>query len=201
MNARYISKLILLILLIFAIPATAMAGAATDRIRNTTDKLLAIVTDPDLEPIEMAGKRNRMIRAVVDEVFDWEEFSQRALARHWRKRTNDEKKEFISLFGQLLERTYMEKSRQYSGEKILFIDESIDGNYGVVTAKVITKNGKEVEIDYRVVKKDNTWFVYDVYVEGVSLVNNYRVQFNSIIMKSSYKELITRLKAKLKEEG
>ncbi|MFC1868737.1 phospholipid-binding protein MlaC [Thermodesulfobacteriota bacterium] len=198
MYSKYIRHLTLMVSLAFAIPSTVMAGEATDRIKNTTDKLIAIVTDPDLEPIEMAGKRNRLIRAAVDEVFDWEEFSQRALARHWRKRTNDEKKEFISLFGQLLERTYMDKSRSYSGEKIVFLDESIDGNYGVVTARVTLKSGKEVEIDYRVIKKDGIWFVYDVYVEGVSLVNNYRVQFKSIIMKSSYKELVTRLKAKLK---
>jgi phospholipid transport system substrate-binding protein len=178
---------------------TAMGGEATDRIKATTDKLIEIVTNHDLDPPEMAEKRNRMIREAVDMVFDWEAFSQRAMGRHWRKLNREEKGEFISLFGRLIERTYMDKTRQYSGEQIMFVHEKTDEKYGTVEAIVTTKNGMEAEVRYSIIKKNGDWFVYDVYVEGVSLVNNYRVQFNRIMIKSSSDELLERLKAKVDE--
>jgi phospholipid transport system substrate-binding protein len=149
---------------------------------------------------EMEEQRNRMIREAVDEVFDWEAFSQRAMGRHWKKLTDDEKKEFISLFGQLLERTYMNKTRQYSGESIVFLNEDIDGKYGVLEAKILTENGMEIPVIYSMMQKNGAWIVYDVSIEGVSLVNNYRNQFNNILTKSSYEELKSRLESKLEEE-
>ncbi|MFC1533070.1 phospholipid-binding protein MlaC [Thermodesulfobacteriota bacterium] len=199
MHIRYICRSILSVLLTFIMPLTVLAGEPTERIKRTTDKLVAIITDPELAAPEMAEKRNRMLRETVDDVFNWEAFSKRALAIHWKKRTREEQKEFITLFGQLLERTYMDKTRHYSGEKLFFLNETIKGDYGVVKAKVVLKNGKEIKVDYRIKKEEGKWFIYDVYVEGVSLVNNYRVQFNNIITRSSYEKLITRLKAKLEE--
>lgn len=193
--------LILSIFINFAWPYSAYAGEPTDRIKAATDRLLSIITDPELKAPEVAEKRNRMIRETVDKVFDWEAFSRRALATHWGKRTPEEKKEFISLFGQLLERTYIDKTRQYSGEKVVFLDEHIDGKYGEVKTNVITRNGKKIKVDYRLTKKKGGWFIYDVYVEGISFVNNYRVQFNNIINRSSYEDLVKRLKSKLVEES
>lgn len=178
---------------------SVLGGEATDRVKATTDLLLEIVTNHELDPPEMAEKRNHMIRDAVDMVFDWEAFSLRAMGRHWRKLNKEEKKEFIFLFGRLLERTYMDKTRQYSGEKIRFVGEKTDEKYGTVNSIVTTKNGSEAEVKYSVIKKNDDWFVYDVYVEGVSLVNNYRVQFNRIMIKSSIDELLQRLKAKLDE--
>lgn len=178
---------------------TVLGGEATDRIKATTDKLIEIVTNHELDPPEMAEKRDRMIREAVDMVFDWEAFSQRAMGRHWRKLNKGEREVFIFLFGRLLERTYMDKTRQYSGEQIRFVDEKTDEKYGTVDSIVTTNNGTEVEVKYSVIKRDGTWFVYDVYVEGVSLVNNYRVQFNRIMIKSSFDELIQKLKTKLDE--
>ena len=113
------------------------------------------------------------------------------------QRNKEEKKEFIILFGQLIERTYMDKTRQYSGQKMNFINEEIDGKYGIVDAEVLIKNDTNITIQFRVMKKSETWFIYDVYVEGVSLVNNYRVQFNNILTKSDYGVLVSKLKAKL----
>ena len=201
MFLRYILRLSLPFLLYFflVIPYAAMAGEPTNRIKTALDKLIEIVTNHELEAAGMEEKRNKMIRGVVDGIFDWEAFSQRALGRHWRNRSSEEKKEFIYLFGQLLERTYMDKTRQYAGEKVSFVGETIEGNYGVVKSLITTKDGAEIPADYRVRKRGNTWYVYDVQVEGVSLVNNYRTQFNDIIMKSSYEELVKRLKAKLEE--
>lgn len=192
----FLSAVLLFTLLL---SCTVLGGEATDRIKATTDKLIEIVTNHELDPPEMAEKRDRMIREAVDMVFDWEAFSQRAMGRHWRKLNKGEREEFIFLFGRLLERTYMDKTRQYSGEQIRFVDEKTDEKYGTVDSIVTTNNGTEVEVRYSVIKRDGTWFVYDVYVEGVSLVNNYRVQFNRIMIKSSFDELLQRLKAKLDE--
>lgn len=194
-----LSNTILVVLFLFS-PTPLSAGEPTERIKATIDKLIEIVTNPQLDAPEMAEKRARMIRSTIDDVFDWAAFSQRTMGRHWRKLTAVQKKEFIEFFGQLLERTYMDKTRHYSGEKMEFLNEDIDGDYGSVEAKVISKNGVEISVEYRIMKRDGIWFVYDVYVEGVSLVNNYRVQFNNIITRSSYEELVRRLKTKLEEE-
>jgi phospholipid transport system substrate-binding protein len=133
----------------------------------------------------------------VDERFDWEEMARRALGRYWAQRTAEEKKEFVALFSELVERTYMGKVEDYSGEKVRYEGETIDGNYAVVKVNIITQKNRDISVDYRLQKEGNEWLVYDVSIEGVSLVNNYRSQFNSIILQSSYQNLIKRLKAKV----
>jgi phospholipid transport system substrate-binding protein len=196
--------------LVFAVSTLSQAGEPTETIRNVADKIIAIVSDPGLqtsgkdvdekESSDRLKKRNRMVREVVDERFDWEEFSRRTLARYWRDRTDDEKKEFIDLFGKLLERTYLDKVEGYSGEKVMYLDETVDGDYAVVDVKIITKKETEIPVKYRLKKKGNGWFVYDVIIEGVSLVNNYRTQFNSIIVRYKYQGLVSRLKAKVETQ-
>lgn len=191
--------------LVFAVSTLSQAGEPTETIRKTADRIIAIVSDPELqtsgkdadEKDSKAKKRNRMIREVVDEQFDWEEFSRRTLARHWRDRTEEEKKEFIVLFGKLLERTYLDKVEGYSGEKVIYLDEKVDRDYAIVNVKIITEKEMEIPVKYRLKKKGNKWFVYDVIIEGVSLVNNYRTQFNSIIVRYKYKGLVNRLRAKV----
>lgn len=178
---------------------SAQAGVATDRIKKATDKLIEIVTNHDLDSPEMADKRAHMIRETVDTIFDWPAFSQRALGRHWRKLNNKQKEEFIPLFGQLIERTYMDKTKQYSGQKMHFISEKTDDKYGSVDAEVILKNEKNIPIQFRIIKRHETWYIYDVFVEGISLVNNYREQFDTILTRSGYGELVSRLRAKLDE--
>lgn len=179
----------------FAIPI--LAGEPTDQIKQTTDKVISIVTDPALKEPARAEERRKLVRKAVDNRFDWEEMARRSLARHWARRTDEEKREFISLFSDLLERTYMDKVADYSGEKVLYVGETVDGDYGVVRVKILTTADVEISVEYRVRRKEDGWFIYDVSIEGVSLVNNYRTQFNSIILKSSYRNLVKRLKAKL----
>jgi phospholipid transport system substrate-binding protein len=177
-----------------------MAGEPTEKIRMTTDKIIAIVSDEALKQPEKKSERKKLIRQAVDERFDWEEMSRRTLARHWRKRTASEKKEFIELFGKLLERTYLDKVEGYSGEKVSYENEMVDGKYGIVQVKIITKKETEIAVMYRVKKKNDDWYVYDISVEGVSLINNYRNQFNSILVRSSFEKLMDKLKAKVEEE-
>ena len=199
MLLKYVKRLILFLSIFLAIPSFVMAGEATDRIKVVSDKLIAIVFDNSLKTPEMKSKRDQMVIEIVDGLFSWEEFSRRALARHWGKRTENEKKEFISLFRQLVERTYMAKAGQYSGGKVVFLDEKIEGDYGNVSTQVLTSAGTQIPVEYRVMKKDSVWWVYDVNIEGVSLVNNYRSQFNNILIKSSFEDLLNRLKENIEK--
>jgi phospholipid transport system substrate-binding protein len=200
MTPRYLWQAFVCLFFVSLISTLSTAGEPTEKIKETTDKILAIVTDPKLKGPDKAAERRRLIRKVVDERFDWEEMSRRTLARHWRKRTAAEKKEFVELYSTLLERTYLDQVEGYSGEKVLFVDEKVDGDYGVVEIRIITTRQTEIPVKYKIRRKGNDWFGYDIDIEGVSLINNYRTQFNSIIVRSSYEELIKRLRAKVSEQ-
>jgi phospholipid transport system substrate-binding protein len=193
-------QVIVVLFAMLAMAASAQADGPMERIKETTDKIIAILSDPDLKGPDKVEEKRRRLRQVVDERFDWEEFSRRTLAKHWKKRTDEEKREFVPLFGMLIERTYMDKVEDYSGEKVRYEAERVKGKYGLVKAKVVTNDKREIDVDYRLKYKGSDWYVYDVKVVGVSLVKNYRVQFNDIIMQSSYEELVKRLKDKLAAE-
>lgn len=181
--------------IVFALPS--FAGEPTEVIKKTTDTIIAIVKDPTLQGLEKKGERDRSIRAEAEKIFDKEGMSRRTLARHWRKRTPAEKEEFMELFEDLLEKTYIDRVEGYSGEKVLYEGERIEGNYALVKVEIMTKQETKIPVLYRLKKKEKGWLVYDLSIEGVSLINNYRTQFNSIIMRSSFKGLIKKLKAKV----
>jgi len=181
---------------IFGFATLAMAGEPMQQVKQTTDKILGIVSDPTLKGSAKSEERKRRISSAVDERFDWEEMARRSLGRHWAQRTPDEKREFIQLFRDLLERTYLEKVQGYSGEKVNYEGDTVDGDYGVVKVKILTSSAREIPVEYHLIKKGTNWLVYDFSIEGISWINNYRSQFNSILTKSSFKELVQRLKAK-----
>ena len=197
MNLAYFRRGLLLLLLVFGIALPGWAGEPTDQIKQTTDKILSILTNPSLKGQSKTAEREKLIRQATDERFDWEEMSRRSLARYWDQRTDEEKKEFVRLYSDLLERTYMDKVEGYSGEKVIYEGESVDNGYAVVKVKIVTKKNTDIHVHYRLKKEENKWLVYDVSVEGVSLVNNYRTQFNSIILKSSYENLVKRLRERV----
>ena len=186
-------------ILILCGPIATYGGTPMEGVRDTTNKIIAIVSDPALKTPDKKKEKAGLIRAAVDERFNWEEMSKRALARHWSARTEEEKKEFIDLFGKLLERTYLDKVEGYSGEKVLYVDEVVDGKYATVSVKIVTKKDTEISVLYRVKKDGDNWLVYDISIEGVSLINNYRKQFNSIIVRNSYKELVDKLREKVEK--
>lgn len=200
MRPKYLCQMILFLILSFAVRAPVWAGGPTEKIKQTTEELLAIVGDPALKDKSMARERKKLIRKAVDKRFDWEEMGRRALARHWAMRTDEEKREFVSLFGRLMERAYMAKVEGYSGEEVTYGKELVDGEYGVVNVKILTSKEVEISVKYRLRKKGEDWFVYDISIEGVSLVNNYRVQFRNIISRFSYETLIKKLKRKVAKE-
>ena len=196
MNLTYPFQVFVSFLLVLGITVPGLAGEPTEKIRQITDKIVSIVSDPALKDPSKVKERRNLIRSAVDERFDWEEMARRSLARHWDQRTGEEKKEFVRLFADLLERTYMGKVEDYSGEKVRYEGETTEGDYAVVKIKIVTKKNKDILVDYRLKKRGNDWFVYDVSIEGVSLVNNYRTQFSSIILQSSYENLVKKLRDK-----
>ncbi len=186
-------------ILILLSPVALYADTPMEGVRDTTNKIIAIVSDPALKASEKKEEKASLIRAAVDERFNWEEMSKRTLARNWSERTDDEKKEFMDLFGKLLERTYLDQVEGYSGEKVLYVSESVDGKYGTVSVKIVTEKDTEIAVLYRVKKSGDAWLVYDISIEGVSLINNYRKQFNSIIVRNSYQDLVDKLREKVEK--
>ena len=197
MSPTYLIRSILSLFLVGAMAVPVLAASPMEEIKQTTDKILSIVTNPALKAPSKTEEREKLIHQAVYERFDWEEMARRSLATHWTKRTAEERKEFVHLFAELLERTYMKKMEDYSGENVLYEGETKEGDYATVKVKIVTKKDKEIPVEYRLKKEGNDWFIYDVSIEGVSLVNNYRTQFNSILLQSSYENLVKRLREKV----
>ena len=189
--------LALLLPVVLAGPQRVWAGAPTDQLRTQIDKAVKILEDPELKkkPVE----RRAAVRQVANDIFDFSETAKRSLARHWAPRTQAERDEFVSLFSDLLERSYIGKIELYGGEKIHFVGESLEGEGAVVRTKLITKQATEIPIDYRMLHRGERWLVYDVVIEGVSLISNYRTQFNKIITTSSFQDLLKKMKTKQDE--
>jgi phospholipid transport system substrate-binding protein len=181
--------------------ATVWAGAPTEQLHGRIDRVLQVLEDPQLKPEARTAERRQGVRIIVEEIFDFRELSQRSLGPHWKARTPAERDEFVQLFADLLERSYITKIELYSGgERIQYIAEALDGDdLATVRTKIITKQGTEVPVDYRMHRIESRWLVYDVAIEGVSLVANYRAQFNKIIQRSSFKGLLAQLVAKRDE--
>ena len=177
----------------------AVAGVPTDQLRGSIDLVLKIVTDPELKKEARTAERRRRIRAVVNQIFDFTEISQRSLGRHWQARTPAEREQFVALFGDLLENAYITKIESYSGETLQYPGDVIEGDLAVVKTRIVTKQETEIPIDYRMFLNGGRWAVYDVSIEGISLIGNYRTQFNAVIQRSGYPDLVAKLKAKQDE--
>jgi phospholipid transport system substrate-binding protein len=196
---RRVVVAILVSALVLMVGRGAQAGPATDQLKGGVDRVLAILQDPALKTPAKADERRQKIRAVANEVFDWQETGKRALARHWQGRSPQEREEFSKLFADLLERSYVGKIEGYSGEKIVYGEEMLEGDQATVRTKLVTKNGTQIPIDYQMQKAEDRWRVYDVKIENVGLVANYRSQFNRIIQQTGYADLVQRLKTKQEE--
>ena len=179
--------------------APAWAGPPTDQLRGAIDRVVKTLDNPAYKGEAHASERKVAVRKIANDIFDFAEIARRSLGRHWQGRTDKEHEEFIVLFGDLLERSYISKIELYGGEKILYTGERLDGDTASVITKIVTKNGTEVPVEYRLLRRGERWLVYDVSIEGVSLVSNYRTQFNKIIQTSSYAELVRKMKAKQDE--
>jgi phospholipid transport system substrate-binding protein len=197
--ARFALALATALLLIIAGPGRVWAGVPTDQLRAQIDRAVKILEDPELKKEGRQRDRRAAVRQVANDIFDFSETARRSLARHWAARTQAERDEFVQLFSDLLERSYISRIELYGGEKIRFVGESIDADGAVVRTRLVTKQGTEIPIDYKMHLRGDRWLVYDVLIEGVSLIANYRTQFNKIITTSSFQELVRKMKTKQEE--
>ena len=180
----------------------ATAGEPTDLVRQITDQVLKILEDPQFQAPNRHAERQERLHKIAEQVFDWQEMARRALAVHWRERTPQEQQEFVRLFRDLVEGTYISRLESAIQEKreIQYVGEQVEGSRAAVKTNVVTRRNQQVPIEYRLQKADGRWLIYDVLVEGISLVNNYRSQFNRIITSSSYNDLVQKMKNKQGDE-
>jgi phospholipid transport system substrate-binding protein len=191
--ARLASVLAVLALVV-GVAHPAAAATPTETLKNYGDVVLKILDDPALKSSEKKQDRRAAVRKVAEEVFDLSETAKRALGPHWNQRTPAEREEFTQLFAELLESTYIARIDEYGGERIRYTAEKIDGDNAVVQARVTTKKGSEAPVEARMLRRGDKWYIYDVLIENISLIANYRAQFDKIIRTSSYAELVKRLK-------
>jgi phospholipid transport system substrate-binding protein len=173
-------------------------ASPTQVVQSATEQVLQVVQDSDVAAA--APERRRVeVQRIADRLFDFPEMARRSLALHWRERTPQEQTEFVTVFKQLLARAYLGKLENYAGEQIVYLGETVDGEFATVRSKIVTSRGSEIPVDYRLHLVGARWAVYDVAVSGVSFVGNYRGQFDRIIRGSSYQALMQDLRTKYAE--
>jgi phospholipid transport system substrate-binding protein len=178
-----------------------VAGAAVaspvmgprEAVESAIVRVLSVIQDGEVNGKAVAD-RPAEVRRIARELFDYDEMTRRTLSRHWSQRTADEQAEFVALFSDLLERSYVGRIEAYAGEKITFVGESIDGTFATVRSKVVTQRRSETVLDYRMHVREGRWRVYDVLIDGVSFVSTYRGQFDRVIQAESYGSLVERLR-------
>jgi phospholipid transport system substrate-binding protein len=178
-------------------PRFAQAGEPLEVVRTAIDKAVQILKDPKLQGMDKKRERIDRLREALTPIFDYDEMSKRALGAHWRRRTPAEREEFVVVFRDFLERIYSDKIGLYGGEKVLFGRETIDTDFAQVETTIISLKGEEIAVVYKLRRENGKWKVYDAVVENISLINNYRSQFDRVISSASYEELLKRLREKV----
>ncbi len=200
MTGRATAVGIVVALVMMVAEREAWAGAPTEQLRTQIDRAIKVLEDPEMAKESRMVERRTAIRRIANEIFDFTETTRRSLGTHWQVRTPQERDEVTRLFADLLERSYIGRIETYSGERIQFLGDTIDGDQTTVRSRLITKQGMEIPVDYRMHRASgDRWLTYDVAIEGVSLVANYRAQFNKIIQTSGYTSLVKKLAAKEQE--
>ncbi len=174
------------------------AGVPTDHIRETTDDVLQVLNDPQFRPETAKSERRARLRQIIYPSFDFAEMARRSLGPAWQRINSQEQEEFIGLFTQLLEESYVSNIESYNGEKILYGREIVDGNFAEVDTKIVSNKGEEFAVNYKLQELNGDWKAYDIIVENVSIVNNYRSQFGRILTKRSFPELLDTIREKVK---
>ena len=187
--------------LCLGVPRFVQAGEPLQLVRTSVDKAIQILKDPNLHSQDKKRERVDRLREALQSIFDYEEMAKRALGTHWRRRTPAEQEEFVKLFRDFLERIYSDKIDLYGGEKVRFGREVIDQGFAEVESIIIRPNGEELAVVYKLRQRDGQWKVYDAVVENISIVNNYRSQFDRVISSASYQELVKRLQEKVAQDG
>lgn len=183
-------------LLAYSSAGLALAGEPLELVKSAVERAFALLNDAKLKAADKKKERIEQLKAIVNPIFDYEEMGRRTLGAHWRRRTPAEQQEFVKLFRAFLEKIYSDRVELYEGERVVFGRESIDQEYAEVESKIVNAKNEESPVVYRLKRSHGKWLVYDAVVENISLVNNYRSQFDRVISKWSYDELRKMLKEK-----
>ena len=190
---NWYGRVLLVMALVLSVVTNGWAGAPTDQLRSYTDQILKVLEDSSLSLPE----KRAAVRKLANEAFDTMETAQRVLGQHWQQRTPVEREEFARLFANLLEQTYISRIDEFGGEKLNYVSEQITGDKAVVRARIVTTKGTEVPVESRLTLKGERWLTYDILIENLSLISNYRSQFDRVIRSSGYPELVKRLQARV----
>ena len=189
-RANFLALVIVILLLVTAV----CAGEPTEAIRTAVNQGVEILKDAKLDDKKQRAEVIDRLRQIVFPLFDFDEMAMRALGSNWRRLNPEQRAEFVPAFTALLEKTYADQIDLYKGQKVVFTGEKIEDNYAQVDSSIIDKNGQRYSVVYRLQRGDGKWKIYDIVVENISLVNNYRAQFNRVVAKSSVEELLKRIK-------
>jgi phospholipid transport system substrate-binding protein len=175
---------------------TAMAAGPTETVKTAVQKVSASQSSPAAKSLSPAERRAD-IRKITDTLFDFNDMSERSLGSAWTQASPAQQQEFVRLFSTLIASAYLSRIEQFAGEPFTYVGEKIDGNEASVLSRVVTSKGSELGLDYRMYRADGRWAVYDIYVDGISLVSSYKAQFNRIIQRGSFAELLKQLRQKV----
>ena len=192
-----LKRLFLILIASITLAAATITSAdtsPTDAIRTSVEGILTLLRDKDLDQATRRGK----IREIINARFDFRAMSQRTLATNWKKASNEQKQEFVQLFSKLIENTYIGRVESYTDEKVDFPGEKVKGKKAVVETLILTANA-DIPVNYKVYQKSGEWRVYDVIIEGISLISNYRSSYQEIVKKDGVDGLIMKMKTKVKE--
>lgn len=197
-NKSFILKL--LIFALFLTPFSSLCASEPGAlVMKYVKKGIAILEDEALKGNDKKGERKEKLWAELSPIFNFKEMSQRALGQYWQKLNAEERDEFTRLFTSIIKNTYLGETDSYSAKEVVLLREKEKGKYSIIQTNFILNTGKDASVDFRLLSNDGNWKIYDVIIEGVSLVNNYRSQFSSILVKSPYAELVKMLKEKIAE--
>lgn len=187
--------MVMMLVLALSVPSWGVTPP-TEEVRKTVDEVVRIVSDKDLRKPQNEQKRRTALKSAIGRIFDSGEMARRSLGQNWKELSPPQQKEFTDLFATLLENSYAGKIESYNNEKIVYVKELLEGEYAEVKSRIVTARRDEFSLDYRLQRQGGVWKVYDVVIEGVSLVSNYRSQFNRIIRSQGYPELVKKMKVK-----
>ena len=171
-------------------------GTPTEAMKTTVSQALGVLQDKELKKPERTDERVARLKKIADLRFDYGEMAKRSLGGHWDKLVERERQEFVDLFTEFLTATYVERIHSYSGEEVKFLNERLEGDHAEVKSIMVGKK-TDTPLDYRLMMKGGDWKAYDVVVDGISMVRNYREQFAAILRSSSYEHLVQMLRDKV----
>ena len=180
------------LILAAALPGGARAGEPAEQLSAQVHEALGVLNDASLDP----AARRQELRRIAEGILDVEEISRRSLGRHWDERTPAERAEFTQAFASLLERAYIAKIQTYTGERVAVLGDTVEGERATVKTRIVTRQATEIPVEYRMLRRGDRWRAYDIVIDGISLVANYRVQFDKVIKRTSYQQLVRQVRDK-----